>query len=307
VYKLADGMVERLSPDFILTAIAPGIVKLFGAGVARVLGLALLWAGITPRNNQKPLLMPLAMHTRILAAVRVRLELGPGAPLPSVVVRVPIIVGGAGGQVEFSQLPGVGEESGVGSGGHGAMQLGSAGLSSSEIARQLAAQTALTCSLKRRMEETHAELLAAVSAVQENLTAAVSQVNSNIRRIRVAPVVHGVAANVVGSGGVASSTANLSERPRNLHLLWEEWEHGSGVNKAARSFSPEERGRCKGVYSLRKCFWSVIDSMVRKGWTADAAIDRVYVAYGQGTPVTKILHMMRNDKKLSGGVHASLL
>ena len=153
MYKLADGMVERLSPDFILTAITPGIVKLFGAGVARVLGLALLWAGITPRNNQKPLLMPLAMHTRILAAVRARLELGPGAPLPSVVVRVPIIVlGGAGGQVEFSQLPGVGEESGVGSGGHGAMQLGSAGLSSSEIARQLAAQTALTCSLKRRME-----------------------------------------------------------------------------------------------------------------------------------------------------------
>ena len=53
-------------------------------------------------------------------------------------------------------------------------------------------------------------------------------------------------------------SAKLSNHPRCLHLLWNEYEFGIGVNKAAKLFTPEEPGKMKHRYCLRKIFWDTV-------------------------------------------------
>ena len=50
------------------------------------------------------------------------------------------------------------------------------------------------------------------------------------------------------------TNARLSSHPRCLHMLWNEYEFGIGVNKAAKLFTPEEHGAVKFKYCLQKVF-----------------------------------------------------
>jgi hypothetical protein len=104
---------------------------------------------------------------------------------------------------------------------------------------------------------------------------------SNIGRIAVQPVVRRAAAVANGPNGGAGDAvpADLSPNPRTLYLLWDEYEQGIGGRKAARLFSREERGRAKHKYHRRKVVWDCIAAVVRAGFTAQVAIDRVYQVY----------------------------
>eukprot|EP00957_Ditylum_brightwellii_P079766 6065519-Ditylum_brightwellii.AAC.1 len=46
--------------------------------------------------------------------------------------------------------------------------------------------------------------------------------------------------------------ATLSRCPYDLDILWHEFEFGIGGRKAAKLFSPSDRGRVKVVYTKRK-------------------------------------------------------
>ena len=61
--------------------------------------------------------------------------------------------------------------------------------------------------------------------------------NGNVRRIAVQPGARQAAPN-----NGAPAMAVLSPLPRNLHVLWLEWTNGIGGRKAARLFTPQERG-----------------------------------------------------------------
>jgi hypothetical protein len=102
---------------------------------------------------------------------------------------------------------------------------------------------------------------------------------------------------------VAEIVLALSPRPRNLHILWQEYEFGLGGRKPARQFTAIERGRVKFKYCRRKVVWDIIDRMVRGGFTAQVAIDKIYVVYGHIT-VTQIINLMRTDA--IGGGHPEL-
>jgi hypothetical protein len=130
---------------------------------------------------------------------------------------------------------------------------------------------------------------------------------ANIRRIAVQPVVRcaAVAANGPNGGAGAAVPATLSPTPRTLYLLWEEYEHGIGGRKAARLFSREERGRVKHKYHRSKVIWHCIAALVRAGFTAQVAIDRVYQVYGENTTVTIITYRMKQDRR-AGIVHPTL-
>jgi len=80
----------------------------------------------------------------------------------------------------------------------------------------------------------------------------------------------------------------LSPKPCNLYELWKEYEHGIGGRKAAKDFSPWERGRVKSVYTRRLVIWDEISRLVRAGDTHLVAIDRIYQAYGRSLSVTAI-------------------
>jgi hypothetical protein len=108
--------------------------------------------------------------------------------------------------------------------------------------------------------------------------------------------------------------ATLSARPRDLHLLWLEYEFGIGGRKPARKFTAIKRGQVKFKYFRRKAVWDTINHMVRAGFTAQVAIDKIYKGaqvpidkicegYGQLT-LTQIINRMRRDK--IGGGHPEL-
>ena len=61
-------------------------------------------------------------------------------------------------------------------------------------------------------------------------------------------------------------------------------------------FTPGERGRVKHKYCIQKPFWELIAKMIRNGFTAQVAIDKVYDVYGNHGSVTKILCEIRKDK-----------
>ena len=99
--------------------------------------------------------------------------------------------------------------------------------------------------------------------------------------------------------------ARLYKHPKTLFDEWKEYQFGLNGEKPAKEFTVEERGKNKSMYCRRKVLWDVIRSMVRAGHTSHAAIDKVYLVYGRGTSVTKILLMMVRDRKEGG--HPSLI
>ncbi len=49
--------------------------------------------------------------------------------------------------------------------------------------------------------------------------------------------------------------------------------------------------------SCQKVFWDTIEGMIRRGQTADVAINNVYQAYGWNNSVTQILNRMMDDRR----------
>jgi len=74
--------------------------------------------------------------------------------------------------------------------------------------------------------------------------------------------------------------SSLSKTPKTLFILWQEWEVGITGRKPARIFTRAERGRTKFIYYRRKVFWDTVAGLVRAGYTAHAAINQIYEAYG---------------------------
>ena len=91
--------------------------------------------------------------------------------------------------------------------------------------------------------------------------------------------------------------AILIKCPKDLYMLYHEYEFGYGGNKPAKEFSRNERGTCRYTYSLRKIFWDKIDDMIRRGYTSDSAIDHIYQKLGKKHSVSKILRLMRYHRK----------
>ena len=108
------------------------------------------------------------------------------------------------------------------------------------------------------------------------------------------------------AGGGIDPTASLSPTPRTLFNLWEEYQHGLGGRKAARLFTPQERGRMKYKYSRSKVIWSTIATLVRSGFTANVAMDRIYQVYGGDSTVTSIINRLCTDK-MNDNVHPLLV
>jgi hypothetical protein len=68
--------------------------------------------------------------------------------------------------------------------------------------------------------------------------------------------------------------------------------------KPAKDFTRAERGKVRYTYARRLVFWQKTSEMVRMGYTAERAIDRIYIAYANcGSSVTKIINAMMKDRK----------
>ena len=106
-----------------------------------------------------------------------------------------------------------------------------------------------------------------------------------------------------GAGGNANAV--LSPTPRTIFILWHEYQHGIGGRKAARLFTPHERGRVKHKYHRRKVVWDLVSGLVRGGLTANLAIDCIYQLYGADASVMTIINRLKKDAK-DGTLHPNL-
>jgi len=125
----------------------------------------------------------------------------------------------------------------------------------------------------------------------------INTLNANVKRIALVPGVRGGAVAERPRIGIEARRVRLSKCPRDLWVLWREWEQGLGDGKPAKEFSQHERGANKFSFSRRKVFWDTVEELVKRGNTSDVSIDKIYRVYGWNNSVTKILNEMRSDKK----------
>jgi hypothetical protein len=98
-------------------------------------------------------------------------------------------------------------------------------------------------------------------------------------------------------GTRTGSDVLLFKNPKDLYFVWKEWEFGVNGVKPARDFTPRERGANKFTYCRRKVFWDAVIRMISHGFISDSAIDRIYLVYGRGKPVSYILKALADDKR----------
>ena len=104
-----------------------------------------------------------------------------------------------------------------------------------------------------------------------------------------------------GGQNAAVAGLRLSQRPKDLYILWAEYEHGVAGVKPEKLFTARERGANKYAFSRRLVFWNMVASLVARGHTSDLAVDKVYAVYGRNQGVTKILQAMQQDRNKRGG------
>ena len=87
-----------------------------------------------------------------------------------------------------------------------------------------------------------------------------------------------------------------------FEILWTEYKFGLNGNKPAKAFTARERGNVKYGYSLRKPFWTLVEKMIRYGYTHASAMDKIESIYSVRTSksITHILHEIRSDSQTGG-------
>ena len=141
------------------------------------------------------------------------------------------------------------------------------------------------------------ELKMEYEMMRNNIYQALGHIRSGLNRLQRAPHRVGTGqgpVNIEADGGprelITVGGAFLHSRPNTLGDLWQEYETGLNGNKAARLFTPVERGRCRKKYSRRNLVWQKICSLVRSGRCHQDAIDQLYQEYGTRCTVTQIIN-----------------
>jgi hypothetical protein len=91
--------------------------------------------------------------------------------------------------------------------------------------------------------------------------------------------------------------AELQKNVHNLHKLWLEYKCGSGGQKPAKFFTPQECGLKinKDQFCQQKVFWDCVQKHVDAGISAAVAIERIQDAYGHWLGVTALCLAMKKD------------
>ena len=259
-YKLKNGC--GISDDWLVSNVTPSIAAVYGIKVAAILAKPLLWACF---DVDRAGMVPEGIRSRILRACEDVAGSLPQGENP--VERVRLYVTENDGVVIFDEIPNDGVIATIGErGGASDIEWKNAVFAKvSKIAQDIT-------EIKNTADMRHSEV-----------TARLDQMDSNFKRYYMRP---GVQMRQRGSASqsrpaVTPAGATLCSCPKDLYVLWNEYEHGFPPNKPARNFSAAERGKSKFKYSNRKVLWTVIDRMVNSGITAQVAIDRIYGHYGQ--------------------------
>ena len=269
---------EYALSDELLVEIAAKSTSVLGSQVARVLSKALVWATFED-NEVTSSLMP----RRLRDDIRLKLQQQNLTFKDNPIERIAMQPSGTGADLRFLELrTSPGEEAGF------------------SHVRDETAILAQQFAILRRMEELSATLTADIARLRGDVLRKIGIVEASVKRIALQPVVRRAKASTNSTKPVHGPVVRLSKCPRNLYILWQEYEFGFGGRKPAREFTSEERGANKFAYSRRKVFWELVDKLTRRGYTSDVAIDKIYSVYGRNLPVSTILLKLRQDRRRGG-------
>jgi hypothetical protein len=282
---------------FILEYVTPHVRTKTGDPTALVLGRALLWYAFSEMGAAD---LPLDVFRRIHEAYD-----GINNDLPegiNPVKKIPLVITGNVGGVYIDEIPDgmVGNNAGAGNNVAG-------GFIDRPVRDQLLALHSQMLGITRELVEFRGTMQNNHTQSTRQSTRQYQTLNSNVNRIAIQPARRVAPPNGNNDGdqrqlnnvaaGNNGGVATLSPTPRCLYTLWQEYQHGIGVRKAARLFTPHERGQAKHKYTRRKVVWETVERLVRGGLQANVAIDRIYLAHGRELNVTRIINRMRTDRK----------
>ena len=323
-----------VTDDWLLETVAPNILLQFPREVALTLARPLLWAVFEPHLQGY---LPDTLTERVRSAYAFVRRL-PAAANP--VEKIPIIITGAEGEVYIDEIgadldQGVckvvpqGEQPPA-----GGAQRRLAGQQRNVVLGLYSLQK----ETQRDMKEMQAQIVVLKSAMQKGMTKLNTSLNRLTRMswqrfkvdgLKVAPtaapptfndenfefqapgvnnnqndnelqVENEFGFNVDVMVVEPKNHSSLSKTPKTLFVLWQEFEVGIGGRKPARLFTRVERGRVKCLYCRRKVLWEAVARLVRAGFTAHVAIDRIYEAYGVDKTVSQIINQMMKDRRNGG-------
>lgn len=306
-YQLVAGC--GVDDGWITNNVVPEIFKRhFCKKTAVVLGRAVLWACIDPMFKS---FVPDDLLRRVTSAYE-RARLLDAGENP--VKKVGLVVVGSEGQLFIDMLPEPDADGDL-------QQPSGAGVMEANLRRrrqnaELQAVFSQLAAIKRQNELLHAEL----EVMRTNFMGKMKRISDSLNRIAI-PHQFTVQTHVNSNNQTNNTTNNensnsnysilfstgsrsdlrkakLYRNPKSLYILWQEYEHGVGNRKAAKDFSRDERGKCRYSYCRRNVFWDLVSTMVRRGHTANSAIDKIYIVYGHRTSVTDILKNLVRDKQI---------
>ena len=268
-YRIKSGL--NISDNWLANHVCPNIQYCFGPRVAAILAKPLLWAAMDESWSDY---LPDGLRLRIIHSLAEDAEHLNVHPNNNPVEKVTVLVAEVDGAVEFCEVEP--DQSDVGMNGGTAM--GGSGL----MMEWRNFITAKVCGIENRLHDLQSNHGGHFGEIVKRL----EKIERNVARLSAMPARRVGPASATGGGaGGANETEvvrppNLCKCPKNLHVLWAEFESGVGGNKAARSFTPMERGKVKFKYCRRKIVWDAIDNLVKRGLSSDVAIDRIYTECG---------------------------
>ena len=294
--KADSGITE----DWILAHVVPNIMTLLERPVSLVLGRALLWRCF---DEKESIVVPDIIRNRVRAAYNALGDVCQLTADENPIEKVSIIVTGNEAQVFIDLLL---EDD---NGNNDVVNQSRAGAGPRRIDdEQIRHMNSLMLGLRRD----NAELLAELRRRSDINERMLRQVNRSVTHMTRNPLRRQLQSNaqnesdrdldnaVAATADEETSAVLLSKCPKSLHALWNEYEFGLANHKAAKDFSPSERGRVKHVYSRRNVFWHKVSEMIRSGWSAHDACNKIYEVYGANQTITSITNQMRKDRKNGG-------
>jgi hypothetical protein len=329
-YRIKEG--SGINDEFILQHVTPNIHRSFGAPLAKLLGRALLWVTFSDKKDWVPSMIAERINSAYAGVmveadgenpIEKRLLTIVGHEAQLVITEISATTNQQGGQQHQQQ--------GVDHGGNLHGQTGTE-LLMTLVSQQNQCQQQMTRlhndidSLSTKMDRMDATNLG-------NMTMILGQFRLLRRNWRDINIGRGSGVGGSGAGGgrsyvggdspagrrggqeaAAAATAaasasardhhaslgvaELTANPKDLITLWEEYQNGVGHRKAARLFTPSERGRAhiKHKYHRRKIVWDVLSLLVNANVHFEEACERIYTAY-PGKSLTAITSSIKKDKK----------
>lgn len=286
---------SALTDAWIAGNVTPNTAAVYGAKMATVLGKALLWACC---DNDAKSIVDRTMLERVLVAYH---GIRHGDSNSNPVQKVRLVLSESNGVAIIERCPLLHNQSENGERALISSGIDSRRLQAIENVLHVIQQNAINLQNTIVHEfEAHATILRRMDRLQKRMAAIPA------RAIRV-----GQAKTVVenederdddrtNEGNVGASRDLLSRHPKDLHVLWREYQFGLDGRKPARQFTSVEKGKVSSVYSKRNKVWKLIDGLIRRrNEDYRVIIDSIYAVYGH-ISVTDIIKKIQRDEKNGG-------